>query len=198
MAAPCSIVTLGRPLAPSVTHYENFPVASLLCPPLLRQPIAAIYAFARAADDLADEGDATADERLADLSAYRAELHAVTTWHLPASYDWDGAIDSIDWSGGARRTLESAISDALSEEDAARVVRHLVEGHPARMLVRQAADADLLVIGSRGHGGLAGILVGSVGLHLLAHATCPVVVVHGDRVPSAPTVASRSTQFAHN
>lgn len=127
-----------------------------------------------------------------------AELHAVTTWHLPASYDWDGAIDSIDWSGGARRTLESAISDALSEEDAARVVRHLVEGHPARMLVRQAADADLLVIGSRGHGGLAGILVGSVGLHLLAHATCPVVVVHGDRVPSAPTVASRSTQFAHN
>lgn len=65
------------PLAPPVTHYENFPVASLLCPPHLRQPIAAIYAFARTADDLADEGDATPDARLADLTAYRAQLHAM-------------------------------------------------------------------------------------------------------------------------
>ncbi len=65
-------------------HYENFPVASLLCPPRLRQPIAAIYAFARAADDLADEGDAGADERLADLRAYRAELHAVAAGAAPA------------------------------------------------------------------------------------------------------------------
>lgn len=71
-------------LAPPVTHYENFPVASLLCPPRLRQPIAAIYAFARAADDLADEGDAGADERLADLRAYRAELHAVAAGASPA------------------------------------------------------------------------------------------------------------------
>ena len=45
-------------LAAPVTHYENFPVASLLCPPHLRQPIAAIYGFARTADDIADEGDA--------------------------------------------------------------------------------------------------------------------------------------------
>lgn len=71
-------------LAPPVTHYENFPVASLLCPPRLRQPIAAIYAFARAADDLADEGDAGSDERLADLRAYRAELHAVAAGAAPA------------------------------------------------------------------------------------------------------------------
>jgi hypothetical protein len=42
-----------------VSHYENFPVASLLCPPRLRPPIAAIYWFARTADDIADEGDAT-------------------------------------------------------------------------------------------------------------------------------------------
>ena len=73
----------GAPLAPPVTHYENFPVASLLCPPRLRQPIAAIYAFARAADDLADEGDASADERLADLCAYRAELQAVAGGAVP-------------------------------------------------------------------------------------------------------------------
>lgn len=70
-------------VAPPVTHYENFPVASLLCPPHLRQPIAAIYAFARAADDLADEGTASASERLADLRAYRAELQAVAAGQAP-------------------------------------------------------------------------------------------------------------------
>ena len=60
--------------APAQSHYENFPVASWLCPPRLRAPIAAIYWFARTADDLADEGDADAATRLADLAAYRADL----------------------------------------------------------------------------------------------------------------------------
>ena len=55
-------------------HYENFPVASWLCPPRLRAPIAATYWFARTADDLADEGDADAQTRLDDLAAYRADL----------------------------------------------------------------------------------------------------------------------------
>jgi squalene synthase HpnC len=58
----------------AIAHYENFPVASWLCPPRLRAPIAAIYHFARTADDLADEGDVGASQRLADLQAYRAEL----------------------------------------------------------------------------------------------------------------------------
>jgi squalene synthase HpnC len=61
-------------LSESVDHYENFPVASWLCPPHLRAPIAAIYHFARTADDLADEGDASAQERLEALSAYRKAL----------------------------------------------------------------------------------------------------------------------------
>ena len=52
-----------------VDHYENFPVASLLCPPRLRPPVEAIYAFARTADDIADEGDAAPAERLASLDA---------------------------------------------------------------------------------------------------------------------------------
>lgn len=60
----------------SVDHYENFPVASLLCPPALREPITAIYHFARTADDLADEGDAPAEQRLADLALYRADLQS--------------------------------------------------------------------------------------------------------------------------
>ena len=58
----------------TVDHYENFPVASVLCPPALRPAVVAIYHFARTADDIADEGDATPAQRLADLAAYRAAL----------------------------------------------------------------------------------------------------------------------------
>jgi squalene synthase HpnC len=60
-----------------VGHYENFPVASLLLPRRLRQPIEVIYRFARSADDIADEGPETDDVRLARLSVYRAELDRV-------------------------------------------------------------------------------------------------------------------------
>ncbi|NBY27335.1 MAG: squalene synthase HpnC, partial [Betaproteobacteria bacterium] len=57
--------------APAIGHYENFPVASWLCPARLRPPIAAIYHFARTADDIADEGNAHAAERLQALCDYR-------------------------------------------------------------------------------------------------------------------------------
>jgi phytoene synthase len=60
----------------SVDHYENFPVASVLLPQPLREPVAAIYAFARSADDFADEGDLPASERVRLLDGYRAELDA--------------------------------------------------------------------------------------------------------------------------
>jgi squalene synthase HpnC len=62
-----------------VTHPENFPVASWLCPPALRPAISAIYAFARAADDIADEGNLPAAERLAQLHIFRNELHQLPT-----------------------------------------------------------------------------------------------------------------------
>jgi phytoene synthase len=61
----------------AVDHYENFPVASLLLPPDLRDPVAAIYAFARSADDFADEGDLDATQRMTLLDGYRRELDAV-------------------------------------------------------------------------------------------------------------------------
>ncbi len=66
----------GSPLTAGVGHYENFPVASLLCPPALRPAVMAIYHFARTADDIADEGQASAGQRLAELSAYRQALTA--------------------------------------------------------------------------------------------------------------------------
>ncbi len=73
----------AAPVPLPVAHYENFPVASILCPAPLRAPIAALYAFARTADDLADEGAATSSQRLADLHAYRAELQAIAGGGAP-------------------------------------------------------------------------------------------------------------------
>ncbi len=75
------------PRAAPIAHYENFPVASWLCPPRLRPAVAAIYAFARTADDIADEGDASAAERLDALAAYRADLAAAARG-APASARW--------------------------------------------------------------------------------------------------------------
>nr|WP_303228841.1 squalene synthase HpnC [Comamonas kerstersii] len=69
--------------AAHITHYENFPVASWLCPAALQPPIAAIYAFARAADDMADEGDASPAQRLEQLQDYRLELHAIAKGQPP-------------------------------------------------------------------------------------------------------------------
>ena len=67
----------------SVDHYENFPVASILMPRRLRKPVAAIYHFARAADDIADEGDRPDEERLAQLEAFRAELARIAKKETP-------------------------------------------------------------------------------------------------------------------
>ncbi len=68
----------------SVDHYENFPVASVLCPARLRAAVAALYSFARTADDLADEGCAPATQRLESLQAYRSDLQSVFTGHVPS------------------------------------------------------------------------------------------------------------------
>ncbi len=67
----------------SVEHYENFPVASILMPKRLRRPVAAIYHFARAADDIADEGDLPSEERLRQLDAFRAELARIDEGETP-------------------------------------------------------------------------------------------------------------------
>jgi squalene synthase HpnC len=77
-SAPSKLKEKSMAEMQSVEHYENFPVASLLCPARFRPPIAAIYHFARTADDIADEGDASPAERLADLAAYRADLLATS------------------------------------------------------------------------------------------------------------------------
>ena len=67
----------------SVDHYENFPVASILMPRRLRKPVAAIYHFARAADDIADEGELPNEERLQQLDEFRDELKHIAAGETP-------------------------------------------------------------------------------------------------------------------
>jgi squalene synthase HpnC len=84
----------ASPLPAPATHYENFPVASWLCPPRLRPAIAAIYWFARTADDLADEGDAPPPERLEALAAFRADLRACASSGV-VSTRWPGVFGPL-------------------------------------------------------------------------------------------------------
>ena len=83
-----------RKTSAGVNHYENFPVASFLCPRRFRPAIYAIYWFARTADDLADEGDAPPQTRLADLAAYRADLSACIQGQ-PTSPRWEAVFDRL-------------------------------------------------------------------------------------------------------
>jgi len=81
-----------------VEHYENFPVASLLLPKRLRRPIEAIYRFARGADDIADEGDASDEARLLGLAGFGAELDRIEKGEAPASPDFTELAEVIgEW-----------------------------------------------------------------------------------------------------
>ena len=96
-----------------IDHYENFPVASWLCPPRLRPPIAAIYHFARTADDIADEGSAPPAERLADLAAYRADLHAIARGAAPSPH-WAAVFQPLAAQMQAFQLPLQPLDDLLS------------------------------------------------------------------------------------
>lgn len=100
--------------AQAVTHYENFPVASWLCPPHLRQPIAAIYAFARRADDIADEGEFTAAQRLEQLYAYRQELHAAASGHPLQHAEWTSIFGPLQHAMAQHELPVGLLDDLLS------------------------------------------------------------------------------------
>lgn len=101
----------------SITHYENFPVASWLCPPQLRAPIAAIYHFARTADDLADEGDFSADQRLLTLQQYAADLQQIGTASeaaMLARTAWPRVFGPLATQIQAQQLPKSLLADLLS------------------------------------------------------------------------------------
>jgi squalene synthase HpnC len=97
----------------SVDHYENFPVASVLCPRRMRVAVRAIYAFARTADDIADEGDAPPSTRLADLAAYRADLQAVAAGHMPSGR-WPRVYSALRVGIETHQLPVALLSDLLS------------------------------------------------------------------------------------
>jgi len=114
-----------------------------------------------------------------------AELKVVTTWEYPPTLGWAPPYPSdFDPDADARKALSATVAEVLGADPG--LVMHLtvVEGHPAYVLTETAADAQLLVVGSRGHGAFAGMLLGSVSEYCAAHAPCPVVVVrHSDDSP---------------
>ena len=109
-----------------IDHYENFPVASVLCPAHLRAPITAIYHYARTADDLADEGDATPEQRLADLQAYRQQLHIATQANAVLDARWVAVFNPLHKAiadfqlpiDALENLLKAFIQDAEKSRDA--------------------------------------------------------------------------------
>jgi len=77
----------------------------------------------------------------------------------------------------AEGLMRQTLNDTLGDHPEVVIGSEVVEGSAARVLLDASKDADLLVVGSRGHGGFAGMLLGSVSQHVVAHASCPVIVV---------------------
>ena len=85
-------------------------------------------------------------------------------------------IDDFEW--GAGEILQERGEKAFGAEKPAKVESRHVQGHPRHTLDDDSRDADMVVVGRRGHGGFGGMLIGSVSSALVAHAHCPVLVVH--------------------
>ncbi len=134
-----------------------------------------------------------------------AEVHAVMAWQQPVAIGAaSGLTLGMDPAIGAEFVLAAAAdAEAEAEAEAASLVAkageasdvlivcEALEGYPAKTLIRAAEGADLLVVGTRGHGGFVGALVDSVSHYVVAHATCPVVVVaNPSRARGAKAAAS--------
>src|SRR6478672_649387 len=116
--------------------------------------------------------------RQAELTG--APLEIVSAWEWPVSWGWQAPIPpGYDPADEARRQLDKAISAVLTPGDATEARRTVIEGNPAPVLEALSKTADLIVIGSHGHGEFAGMLLGSVSQHCITHCHCPVVVIRG-------------------
>lgn len=118
-------------------------------------------------------------------------VDAVTAWHCPtnvgvAPVAFDGLAD---FESDAKRILTEALAEVRGLVPEVLVESQVGEGNAAEVLLRAAKGADLLVVGSRGHGGFASALLGSVSLHCVQHAHCPVVVIRADDEVAAADAA---------
>ncbi|MBO0893152.1 MAG: universal stress protein [Acidimicrobiales bacterium] len=110
-----------------------------------------------------------------EASLRGARVDAVISWHIPVMAMEAGVASNFDPEGWARSTLEDELA-AVPAGDV-HVEGRVARGHPSVALLEAASGADLLVVGTRGRGGFAGLLLGSVSQHCVANAPCPVVVV---------------------
>jgi nucleotide-binding universal stress UspA family protein len=108
-----------------------------------------------------------------------AVVEAVTAWHIPAGTGWAPTPDMPDYQDDARAVLCEAITEMCTVDPDVQVCPRVVEGRAGQVLVDAAEGADLLVVGSRGHAGLAEALLGSVGQYCAHRAPCPVLIMRG-------------------
>ena len=117
--------------------------------------------------------------RQAHLSG--AVLEVVTTWEWPSSLGWAMPVpEEFDPEGDVRQALDAAIERIRAAYPGVTVEGRLVGGHPSPVLVEASKGAELLVVGSRGHGEFVGMVLGSVSSYCAAHAHCPVLVHRPD------------------
>jgi nucleotide-binding universal stress UspA family protein len=113
--------------------------------------------------------------RQAELTG--SPLEVIMTWEWPASLGWSVPIpEGYDPETEVRQILDGAVEAALAERPGVNADRKVINGHPATILVDATKGADLLVIGSRGHGEFVGMLLGSVSEFCTTNAHCPVLV----------------------
>ena len=118
-----------------------------------------------------------------EAAHHAASITAVATWNPPAMPMTPpyGSLPPEGYASQPRQDaldlLERFVSDLDIRDPAVDVRTAVEEGNPAEVLIARSKEVDLVVVGSRGHGGFRGMLLGSVSQHLVAHAGCPVVVV---------------------
>jgi nucleotide-binding universal stress UspA family protein len=112
--------------------------------------------------------------RQADFT--HASLEIVAAWEWATSFGWSVVPEGYDPSGDAQSMIEPLVATLRSAHPQLVVTAKIVEGHPAPVLIKESIGADLLVVGSRGHGEFVGMLIGSTSEHCVANAACPVVV----------------------
>jgi nucleotide-binding universal stress UspA family protein len=117
--------------------------------------------------------------RFAAAEAHRrgASLEVVHAWTFPYLAEASPAMLDFDFAQGAAELLAQVVRDTLGDEPGVPVEQVVVRSTPAEALTTRAEGADLVVVGSRGRGGFAGLLLGSVSQQVANHAPCPVVIV---------------------
>jgi nucleotide-binding universal stress UspA family protein len=107
-----------------------------------------------------------------------AVVDAVIAWEFPGTFGYSiTGTPGVDFEKLATEVLTDTIAEVSGMDGPVMIRSKVVEGNAAQVLLRESAGADLLVVGSRGHGGFVEALLGSVGQHMVHHATCPVVVI---------------------